>query len=50
MDVKYTEKGAKGKTCADCQFFEATGDGMGKCFGHEVIAKGSCNIFQAKKK
>lgn len=38
MDVKYTEKGQKGKICADCQFFENTGGGMGKCFGHEVLA------------
>ena len=48
MDVKYVEKGRKGKTCADCQYLESTGAGMGKCFGHEVIAKGSCNMFEAK--
>jgi hypothetical protein len=50
MDVKYTPKGPKGKTCADCQFFENTEDGMGKCFGHEVLAKGSCNMFKTREK
>ena len=48
MDVKYTAKGPKGKTCADCKFFESSGDGMGKCFGHEVLAAGSCNMFVVK--
>jgi len=50
MDVKYVEKGPKGKACKDCQFFEDTGGGMGKCFGHEVLAKGSCNMFKNKEK
>jgi hypothetical protein len=49
MDIKYTEKGPKGKTCTECQFFEATDGGMGKCFGHEVLAKGGCNMFTPKK-
>ncbi|MGD1119498.1 MAG: hypothetical protein ABR886_08425 [Dehalococcoidales bacterium] len=48
MDVKYTEKGKQGKTCADCKHFQSEGDGLGKCFGHEVSAKGSCNFFEAK--
>jgi hypothetical protein len=48
MDVKYVTKGPKGKTCADCKVFESTGDGMGKCFGHEVLAAGSCNMFSPK--
>ena len=48
MDVKYMVKGPKGKTCADCKVFENTGDGMGKCFGHEVLAAGSCNMFTPK--
>ncbi len=50
MDVKYVTKGPKGKTCADCQVFESTGGGMGKCFGHEVLAAGSCNMFAPKAK
>jgi hypothetical protein len=50
MDVKYVEKGRLGKTCSDCQFFEKTDEGMGKCFGHEVLAKGSCNMFKNKEK
>ena len=48
MDVKYVEKGEKGKTCADCKHYEDEGDGMGKCFGHEVMAAGSCNYFDPK--
>jgi hypothetical protein len=48
MDVKYVTKGLKGKTCADCRFYEAGGGGMGKCFGHEVLASGSCNMFATK--
>ncbi len=50
MDVKYVTKGPKGKTCADCGFFEKTDGGMGKCFGHEVLATGSCNMFKSKEK
>ena len=48
MDVKYVEKGEKGKTCADCKHYEDEGEGMGKCFGHEVMAAGSCNYFDPK--
>jgi hypothetical protein len=48
MDVKYTDRGKKGKTCADCKHFQPEGDGLGKCFGHEVSAKGSCNMFEPK--
>ena len=48
MDVKYVTRGRKGKTCADCKVFESTGDRMGKCFGHEVLAAGSCNMFTPK--
>jgi hypothetical protein len=50
MDVKYVTKGPKGKTCADCSVFEKTEAGMGKCFGHEVLAAGSCNMFKPKEK
>jgi len=48
MDIKYVEKGKPGETCADCSFFQDKGDGMGECFGHEVMAVGSCNAFKAK--
>lgn len=48
MDVKYVIKGEPGKTCADCKHFQAGSAGMGKCFGHEVAAQGSCNLFQKK--
>jgi hypothetical protein len=50
VDVKYVEKALKGKACKDCKFFENTGGGMGKCFGHEVLAQGGGNIFEAKQK
>jgi hypothetical protein len=48
MDVKYVAKGPKGKTCADCTAFEKGESGMGKCFGIEVLAAGSCNMFKPK--
>ena len=48
MEIKFTEKGEPGKTCADCKHFTDEGDNMGKCFGHEVPAGGSCNMFEAK--
>ena len=47
MDVKYVEKGEPGKTCADCKQYQEKGDGKGECFGYEVSAKGSCNMFDA---
>jgi predicted DNA-binding transcriptional regulator YafY len=50
MDVKYVIKGDKGKTCADCSLFKDKGDGMGDCYGHEVLAAGSCNMFIPKNK
>ncbi len=49
MDVKYTVQGEKGKTCAECQHFQADGAGKGKCFGHEVVTQGSCNLFEKKE-
>lgn len=48
MDVKYVTKGPKGKTCADCAVFEKGESGMGKCFGIEVLAAGSCMMFKPK--
>lgn len=49
-DVKYVPKGEPGKTCADCKFFEADkgNPAMGKCYGHDVMAEGSCNMFVSK--
>lgn len=48
MEVKYVEKGEPGKTCADCKNFRNKGDGKGDCYGHEVLAAGSCNLFEKK--
>jgi predicted DNA-binding transcriptional regulator YafY len=50
MDVKYVTRGEKDKTCADCSMFKDKGDGMGDCYGHEVLAAGSCNLFTPKNK
>jgi hypothetical protein len=50
MDVKYTTDGPVGKTCTDCANYKPKPGkpGLGDCFGHEVISKGSCNYFQKK--
>jgi len=49
MEVKYTPKGPDGKQCRDCKFFEPSSDSSrGKCFGHDVIAQGSCNMFASE--
>lgn len=51
MEVKYTPQGESGKTCADCKFYTPKPDNpeKGDCFGHEVEATGSCNMFQPKE-
>ena len=51
MDIKYIPKGEEGKSCADCKHFERDSNmqGMGKCFGKEVLAGGSCNFFEPKE-
>ena len=51
MEVNYVEKGEKGKTCADCKNFEPEDPSseIGKCFGHEVKAEGSCNFFEPRE-
>jgi len=51
MDIHYTPRSAEaGKTCADCANFQAKPEDQekGDCFGHEVMAAGSCNMFQKK--
>jgi len=52
VEVKYTPQGEPGKTCANCKFYTPQPDnpGKGDCFGHEVEAKGSCNMFQPEEK
>jgi hypothetical protein len=50
MEPNYIEHGTPGRTCAECKHFEAdpkTG-GLGKCFGYEVSATGSCNFFEIR--
>jgi len=50
MEVKYTPRGPVGLQCRDCKFFEPSrGDpSKGNCFGKDVMAKGTCNMFVAK--
>lgn len=48
-DVQYMPAGQAGRQCKNCKFFEAPADAaMGKCFGHDVQAIGSCNKFVSK--
>ena len=47
-DVKYVEKGEPGKTCADCKNYKDKDGKTGDCYGYEVLAAGSCNLFEAK--
>jgi len=37
------------KACTKCQNFTPTTEGEGNCFGHKVLASGTCNFFTAKK-
>ena len=47
-EVNYVVKGEPGKTCADCKNYKDK-DGMtGDCYGHEVLAAGSCSLFEKK--
>ena len=48
MEIKYVVKGEPGKTCADCVMYKDKGNGTGDCYGHEVLAGGSCNMFAKK--
>lgn len=48
MEVKYVVDGKKGQQCSDCKNFKNKGQGKGDCYGHEVLAGGSCNLFTAK--
>lgn len=36
------------KSCRQCKHFKAEGEEMGDCFGHKVLAKGTCNFFEPK--
>jgi hypothetical protein len=47
-DVKYVEKGEPGKTCVDCKNYKDKDGVTGDCYGHEVLAAGSCNLFEKK--
>lgn len=49
-DFKYIEKGEKGRTCAECKYYEAsTTDTIGKCFGYAVHPAGSCDLFERRR-
>ncbi len=47
MEVKYEPQGPEGKQCKDCQHFQADAANApaGKCFGKDVLAAGTCNMF-----
>jgi hypothetical protein len=49
-DVNYKIPGETGKCCSDCSEFKAHADdaNKGECHGHEVVANGSCDYFNAK--
>jgi hypothetical protein len=50
MEVNYVEQGEPGRTCAECKNFEPDPENeeIGKCFGYNVSAQGSCNLFEPK--
>jgi hypothetical protein len=50
MDVKYTPKAPKGKSCAVCANFTpyVQKPDLGTCFGHDVAAAGGCNMFKRR--
>jgi len=49
-EIRYEKLGPQGRQCRDCKFFEpaSASSPTGKCFGHEVLAQGTCNMFIAK--
>jgi len=49
-DVGYKVPGESGKCCKDCKMFQSHAEDAqnGNCDGHEVVANGTCNFFQAK--
>lgn len=36
------------KSCNACNHFQVKDCDKGDCFGHEVLAKGSCNYYEPK--
>lgn len=50
MEVKYEPVAPGPNKCETCGFFELkdSASGNGICFGHEVNAKGVCNMFKPK--
>lgn len=51
MDVQYQPVAPDPeRSCKNCKHFEADFEsgGAGKCFGKDVSAEGTCNVFEAK--
>ena len=50
METKYEPQGPEGKQCKDCGHFEpdVAGASGGKCFGRDVLAQATCNMFTPK--
>ena len=49
-EIKYEMPGPEGRQCGGCKFFQPlTGElSKGKCFGKDVVAQGTCNMFASK--
>ncbi|MFH1427015.1 MAG: hypothetical protein ABIG60_00585 [Patescibacteria group bacterium] len=48
QDVGYSVSGEEGKQCQNCKYYQMINGYEGNCFGHKVLASGSCNQFLVK--
>jgi hypothetical protein len=50
QNVDYKVEGEPGRQCKDCKFYEpeAGNPTKGRCFGHDVEERGTCNYFQSR--
>jgi len=53
MGVGDASKASKEKTCINCVHFKTEESNIrktkGTCYGHSVVATGSCNFFKKKE-
>lgn len=45
QEVGYSTAGPADKQCANCKNYKSQDADYGDCFGHKVVATGSCNYF-----